>query len=332
MKVLLAGHDVVERLLPLDECILVMRDTFDMLARGEAMLPLRGGLRQPDGKGVLAWMPAYLGKERLIGGKFITVFGGNRDTHFESHQGAVLLFESENGRLLAILDAASITAIRTAACSALATDLLATDDSSDLAILGSGTQAYMHLRSMRVIRNIRRVRIWSRNAEHARNFASRTSREHGIPIETVSSVREAVTGAHIICTVTSSPSPVLLGRWLTPGAHINAVGASVPGLRELDSEAVVKSKLYTDRRESLYNEADDFRIPRSEGVIQDSHLVGEIGEILTGKAPARQSRSEITLFKSLGLAVEDLAAAYRVYTKAKFTDEGVWTEFNKERV
>ncbi len=332
MKALFAGHDLVESLLPLDECILVMRDTFSMLARGEAILPLRGGLREPDGKGVLAWMPAYLDKERLIGGKFITVFGGNRNTRFESHQGAVLLFESESGRLLAILDAGSITAIRTAACSAVATDLLAAADSSDLAILGSGTQAYMHLRSMRAIRNIKRVRVWSRNTEHARNFASRASRESEIPIEHVSSVAEAVTGAHIICTVTSSTSPVLLGRWLTPGAHINAVGASVPGFRELDSEAVAKSKLYTDRRESLFNEADDFRIPRSEGVIQDSHLVGEIGEVLTGKAPARQSKSEITLFKSLGLAVEDLAAAYRVYTKAKLKKQGVWMEFNKERV
>ena len=330
MKTLIIGHEDVKRLLPMAECIDVMEDLFRALARGDVILPLRQVIPQPDKKGVFGVMPAYLGNPRAIGGKFITVFNGNRDTPYESHQGAVLLFECDNGRLLAIVDATTVTNIRTAAASGVATRALARKDARDLAILGSGTQASTHLAAMRAVREITRVRVWSRNAEHARRFAE-SEGKGGQRVDVSSSAEEAVSGADIICTTTAATSPILKGEWVSSGAHINAVGASVPGFRELDSKAMAISKLYTDRRESLFSEADDFRVPLKEGAIKEDHLKGEVGEVITGKAAGRLSDVEITLFKSHGLAVEDLAAAYHVYAKAKENRLGTRVEFSGER-
>jgi ornithine cyclodeaminase len=330
VKTLIIGHEDVKRLLPMAECIDVMDDLFRALARGDVVLPLRQIIPQPDRKGAFGVMPAYLGSPRTIGGKFITVFNGNRDTPFESHQGAVLLFECDNGRLLAIVDATTVTNIRTAAASGAATKALARRDAHDLAILGSGTQASTHLAAMRSVREITRVRVWSRNPEHAQRFA-RVEGSEGQRVEVSSSAEEAVSGADIICTTTAATSPVLKGEWVSFGAHINAIGASVPGCRELDSKAMAMSKLYTDRRESLFSEADDFRVPLKEGTIRENHLKGEVGEVIIGKVEGRSSNAEITLFKSQGLAVEDLAAAYHVYTKAEEKRLGTWVEFSGER-
>ena len=330
MKTLIIGHEDVKRLLPMAECIDVMEDLFGALARGDVILPLRQVISQPDKKGVFGVMPAYLGSPRAIGGKFITVFNGNRDTPYESHQGAVLLFECDNGRLLAIVDATTVTNIRTAAASGVATRALARKDARDLAILGSGTQASTHLAAMRAVREITRVRVWSRNAEHARRFAE-SEGKGGQRVDVSSSAEEAVSGADIICTTTAATSPILKGEWVSSGAHINAVGASVPGFRELDSKAMAISKLYTDRRESLFSEADDFRVPLKEGAIKEDHLKGEVGEVIIGKAAGRLSDAEITLFKSHGLAVEDLAAAHHVYAKAEENRLGTRVEFSGER-
>ena len=330
MKTLIVGHDDARRLLPMSECIDVMEDLFKTLARGEAVLPLRQIIVQPDKKGMFGAMPAYLGSPRAIGGKFITVFNGNRDTRFESHQGAVLLFECENGRLLAVVDATAVTNIRTAAASGAATRVLARNDATDLAILGSGAQASAHLAAMRAVRGITKVRVWSRNQEHARRFAAaESSRE--LPVEVMPSAEEAVSKADLICTTTAAIDPILKGEWISPGTHVNAVGASIPGYRELDSQAMVMSILYTDRRESLFNEADDFLMPLREGAINENHLRGEIGEVLVGKVDGRTSDAEVTLFKSHGLAAEDLAAAYHIYVKAEEKRLGMWVDFSGER-
>jgi len=331
MEVLVVGHDQVKDLLPMEECIEVIEGVFRTLARGDVVLPLRQAVWQPDRKGLLGMMPAYLGSPQAIGGKFVTVFPGNSETPFESHQGVVLLFECENGRLQAIVDASSITAIRTAAASGVATRALARGDAHDLAILGSGTQASMHLSSMRAVRNISKVRVWSRNIDHARRFANFSSGKGTPPIEAVESPERAARNADIICTTTGATEPVLKGEWISPGAHVNAVGASVPPYRELDSQAVARSRLYTDRRESLLSEADDFRIPRKEGRITDDHLRGVIGEVLVERVAGRTNDEEITLFKSLGLAVEDLAAAIHVYLEAKAKGLGNWIEFSGVR-
>jgi len=331
VKVLVLGHAEVEQLLPMDECIGVMEEMFKTLARGDAVLPLRKALWQPDKKGLFATMPAYLGSPQVIGGKFITFFPDNNNSNFESHQGAILLFECVNGRLLAIIDATSVTAIRTGAASGAATKALARKNVHNLAILGSGTQASMHLKSMRSVRELTRVSVWSRNPDHARRFAKNGAKAEGLTIEVAKSAEEAVSGADIVCTTTASTEPILKGKWLTPGVHVNAVGASVAPFRELDSEALVMSSLFTDRRESLLNEANDFLIPRQEGAVTDDHLRGEVGEVLIGKIPGRSNEQEITLFKSLGLAVEDLASAHHIYRKAIEGGMGTWVDFNSER-
>lgn len=331
MKVLIINQSEVYQLLPMDECINIMAEALKTLGRGDGINPLRRGLLLPEKTGVLASMPGYLRDINAMGVKVISVFPGNEGTEYDSHQGAVLLFETEHGRLIAVIDASSITAIRTAAVSGVATQLLAREDAGDLAILGSGVQAHTHLQAMLLARKIRRVRVWSRTLDHAQAFAQRESEQHSIQVEPMMTVREAVEGADIICTTTAAREPVLMGDWLAPGAHINAVGSSVSSARELDTAAVVKSRLFVDRRESTLNEAGDFLIPKKEGVIGDDHIQGEIGEILLGQVAGRSSPEEITLFKSLGLAVEDVASAHHIYRKAVAKGAGTWVEFGGSR-
>jgi len=329
LDTLIVGADEVRKLLPMEECIAAMKDAMTGLARGEVVLPLRQALRLPDKKGMLGLMPAFLGgSSPILGIKVVTVFPGNHGTKFDSHQGAIQLFETQNGRLLAIIDAGSVTAIRTAAVSALATDLLARSDSETLSIFGSGTQARMHLEAIPVVRSIHRVKIWSRNHDHAKDLAKNYGK---LEIEAVESAEDAARGSDIICTTTAATAPILEGEWISNGTHINAIGASVPPFRELDSDAVAKSSLFVDRRQSTIEESDDFRIPKNEGRFGDEHIKGEIGEILIGTVKGRTGNDEITLFKSLGLAIEDLAAAQHIYRKALSQKAGTWVDFVAER-
>lgn len=308
----------------MDVCIDLMAEALATLGRGDAVNPLRIGIRLPDDLGILGMMPGYLATPPTLGLKVVAVFPGNHGTAYDSHQGVVVLFETEHGVPQAILDASAITAIRTAGATGAATRLLARQDARVLAILGSGVQARTHLEAMRVVRDIDRVLVYSPTAEHRERFAREEGQRHGVPVHPAASAREAVEGADIICTTTSSREPVLEGDWIPPGCHVNAVGSSVRFTRELDTKAVVRSRLFVDRRESTVNEAGDFLFPKQEGAITDDHIVGEIGEILLGTLPGRRSAEEITLFKSLGLAVEDLAAARYVYQRA--VAEGIGTQ------
>jgi alanine dehydrogenase len=314
--VLLISQQEVPRLLPMRECIDVMAEVLRSLANGQVILPLRTVIPLPEGRGAFASMPAVLQQPDALGIKVITVYLGNHGTELDSHQGAVLLFEPQHGSLVAVMDASSITGIRTAAVSGVATRALAREDAHRLAILGTGVQAATHLEGMLAVRPIERVVIWSRSPAHGDAFARRYAAHFNIEIAVAESAEAAVQGADIICTTTSSKEPVLLGDWLQPGVHINAVGASTRGARELDTKAVQRSRLYVDRRESTVNEAGDFLIPKAEGAIGDDHIVGEVGEVLTEKIAGRRSAAEITLFKSLGLAIEDVAAAHHIYHRA----------------
>lgn len=328
MNVRIVTQSEVPRLLPMRECIGLMAEALKSLARGDAVQPLRTVTPVPGG-GLLASMPAYLGAPRTLGVKVITVTPANQGTPFDSHQGAVLLFEAEHGSLVAIIDATSITSIRTAAVSAVATDALARKGAASAAILGSGVQAAAHLEAMRAVRPIERVRVYSRSLEHARAFAAREG--HGIRIEAARSAREAVEGAEVICVATAAREPVLLGEWIAPGAHVNAVGACVPAHRELDTAAVQGSRLFVDRRESALREAGDILIPIREGAIGEDHIVGEIGDVLLGRIPGRGGDEEITLFKSLGLAIEDLAAAHRIHANATAKGVGATVDLGGRR-
>lgn len=331
METLVIGQSEVPDFLPMAECIGVMEEALAALARGEALLPLRSILWLPEKVGALGLMPAALLDSKVVGVKILTLFPGNEGTELDTHQGAVLLFEAARGRLLAIVDATSITAIRTAAVSGVATRLLAREDAKSLTLVGSGVQARTHLQAMLLARPLRRIRVASRDFARAVRFAERESERHGVTIEPIASVEEAVRGADIVCTLTSSRVPVVKGEWIEAGAHVNAVGSSVPFARELDTEAVVRSRLFVDRRESAVNEAGDFLIPKAEGAVADDHILGEIGEVLTGKILGRRTPEDVTLFKSLGLAIEDVAAARHVYEKARALGQGRFVELGGER-
>jgi ornithine cyclodeaminase len=320
----------VRELLTMPECVEVMATALETLAKGDAVLPLRTMTWLPDRSGLLGLMPAYLGAPAVLGLKAVSVFPGNHGTPYESHQGAVLIFEVEHGSLLAMIDASSITGIRTAAVSGVATRALAREDAGDLAILGSGVQAETHLAAMHVVRKLRRVRVWSRDARRARAFAERGGAP-GVRVEVMSTAREAVEGADLICTTTAAKTPVLEGAWLSPGVHINAVGACFKDTRELDTAAVAGARLIVDRRESALAESGDFLIPRAGGAIGDDHIAGELGEVLLGRVPGRRSPDERTLFKSLGIAIEDLAAAHFIWRKAEERSVGTAVDFGGRR-
>jgi len=227
-----------------------------------------------------------------------------------------------NGELKAIADASSITAIRTAAVPGVATKLLAKPDASRLAILGAGVLAMPHLDAVRAVRPITSVALWSRSGTRAEATAAAMREVRGIDVEVCDSARAAVSAADVVCTITSSRSPILEGAWLPEGVHVNAVGASLPTARELDTAAVAGSRLFVDRRESTLSEAGDFLIPRAEGAIDDGHILGELGDLLNRTVVGRRRAPDRTLFKSLGLAVEDVAALQHIFDKAERSGAG----------
>lgn len=311
MQLLILSEHDVEALLAMEECIEVMADALAALARGEVHNPLRQAIRAPGAAGLLGLMPAWRGGETpYYGLKEVCVFPENPKRGLDTHLGAVILHSGETGEPLAMMNAAAITAIRTAAVSAVATRLLARKDAAVLAILGAGVQARSHELAIPLVRSIREIRKFSRSDGN------------------VASAEEAVRGADIIVTATSSRDPILRREWLSPGTHINAVGSSIATARELDSATVAAASLFVDRRESTVNESGDYLFALRDGAISGpDHIRAELGELLTGTAPGRISPDELTLFKSLGLAIEDLASATYLYEKARRVGRGTWVEF-----
>jgi len=278
-------------------------------------------MRMPDASGFLGLMPGHIGPDDgragALGMKAVSVFPGNARRGIDTHQGAVLLFEEDTGRLSALMDGATITAIRTAAVSGVATDLLARRDAAELAILGAGVQARTHLEAIAAVRPLRRVRVWSRNPQHAADLVKASAARYGASIEAVPTAEAAVRAADVVATVTASPQPVLQRPWVKDGAHINAVGSSIPTTREIDTATMAAVRLFVDRRESALNEAGDLLIPMREGAFTADHIQAELGEVIIGKDLGRQSPDELTLFKSLGLAVEDVASAAFILKRAR---------------
>lgn len=317
-KVLILSEHEVASLLTMRECIAVMEDALVSLARGEVHQPLRSKLQPEGAPGLLGLMPVWKGGETpYFGVKEVCVFPGNPARGLDTHLGSVLLHDGDTGELLAVVNAAAVTAIRTAAVSAVATRLLAREDAQSLAILGSGVQARHHLEALPLVRNIRSVKVYSRSG--VRNMPGATA---------APSAQDAVRDADIIVTATSSKEPVLRREWLAPGVHINAVGSSIPSARELDGPTVAAASLFVDRRESTVNESGDYLFALREGAIGGpDHIRAELGEVLTGKAEGRKSAAEMTLFKSLGLAIEDLASAAFLFEKARRLGAGSWVEF-----
>lgn len=317
----LAGDDVRD-LLPMSDCIEAVEDALRTLGRGRANQPLRSMLRLESGRGILGVMPAELATPAVAGVKVISVLPGNHAAGLDSHQGVVLLFETETGRPTAMLDAASITAIRTAASSAVATRALARPDARVLALLGTGVQAMSHLESMVAVRPIETVRIWGRDAAKAARFAAEQGARTGLAIDAHADVRSAVDGADVVCTLTGAQEPIVECDWIEDGCHVNAVGACTPSSREIDGGLVARARVYTDRRESAEREAGDLILAIAEGSIGADHLVGELGELLLGTIPGRQDDRDVTLFESLGIGIFDLAAGHLAWRRARDAGRG----------
>jgi len=299
------------------ECIELMADALSALARGEVYQPLRTIVRPPEARGLLGLMPAYrTGEQGAFGLKAICVFPENPAQGKDAHQGAVMLFSRETGELLALMNASEITAIRTAAVSAVATRLLAREDAQQLGIIGAGVQARTHLAALSAVRSIRRARVACRNIEHAEQLVREMQPQFSFTIEAVRTNEEAVRNADVIVTATSSLEPVLSRDWISPGAHVNAIGTHSPNSREIDSATMAAARIFVDRRESALNESGDYLLAAKEGLVSPESIRAELGELLIGTKPGRTSTTEITLFKSLGLAIEDVACADYLYRKA----------------
>ena len=306
----------VNQLLDMEGCIALMRDTLADYSGGKTIQVLRTAMPLAPRK-LLGIRPSANTSLGIAGTKVITIFHDNFQRGLPSHQGAVVLFDMDDGHLKAILDADGITGIRTAAVSAAATDVLARKDSHILCVMGSGLQARRHVEAMCLVRDITEVRVWDISRESVKRFKADIEAKHGIPVhDCCDDVQKAVEGADIICTVTAAHDPILFGAHISAGTHINAVGACLKQNRELDTEAVRKSRFFCDSRESCMNEAGDLLIPIENGELTEDHLLGEVGQIILGQIQGRISGEDITIFEAQGLAVEDLASANYIYEKA----------------
>ena len=316
--IVLAEHEVRE-LLDMTSCIAAMEEVLASLARGELYNPLRSVARPPGADTLLGLMPAYRAAPApAYALKEIVIVPSNPARGLDTHMGGVLLHDGETGELLAVLNASPITEIRTAAVSAVATKALARPDAQRVAILGAGAQARGHAHAMRAVLDDPEIQIWARRLEAAEELAG----EVGATV--APSVDAALFGAEVVCTVTAAREPIVEKRWLARGAHVNAVGACFPTTRELDTETVAHASFFTDRRESCLSEAGDYLLAAQEGAIGPEHIQAELGEVLAGMHPGRQHEDELTVFESLGIAVEDLASAELVLRRAR--ERGVGSE------
>ena len=307
-------REEVARRLTYDVCIPIVRDAMIAFSRGETKQLLRLILPLSEGR-LFGVIPGAMGPAAPFGAKLISVFEKNFALGRQSHQGLVILFDPETGAPVCVVHAGEVTAIRTAAASAVATGALARRDAVRLAILGYGEQATTHARAIRKVRDLESIVIWGRSLERARKFAARTEAELGIQVAAAAGVEEAVSEADIVCTVTAASEPILKGAWVRAGAHVNVVGSSYAGPVEVDNDLVVRSRFIADSREGALKQGAEFLRAKAAGLITDSHIVGEIGQVLAGDIEGRRSAEEITVYKSLGHVVQDLASAWTLYSQ-----------------
>ncbi|HXA40978.1 MAG TPA: ornithine cyclodeaminase family protein [Phenylobacterium sp.] len=305
-------RDEVAARLTYEVCMPLVRRAMIALSRGETRQLLRSIIPLGGGR-MFGIMPGALGERAMFGAKLISVFPENFAKGAQSHQGVVVLFDSESGAPICVVHAGEVTAIRTAAASAVATDALARADAMRLAILGYGEQALTHARAISKVRPLSAVTVWGRSADRARAFARRLEGELGLEVAAHADAESAVAEADIVCTVTNAAEPILKGAWVRPGTHVNLVGSSFAGPVEVDSELVVRARFIADFREGVLAQGAEFLRAKQAGLIGDDHVVGEIGQVLDGVLPGREAPDQITVYKSLGHVVQDLAAAQALY-------------------
>lgn len=318
----LIARSEVERLLPVGACVDVMRRSMTETSARKVLLPIRQFMPVPGAPGKLAIMPGAMQDPACFGIKLVCKYDRPHGDPLGTHVGMVMLFDSAKGVPLAMIEGSSLTAIRTSAASALATDVLARKDARRLAILGNGEQAARHVHAMRAVRNIDHVAVWGRDPARAAVFAAAMAAETGLPVVSAASAEEAVAGADIVCTTTAAKEPVLGGAALEPGMHVNLVGSAVPTTAEVDAAAVQRSRFYVDYREAAMAAAGELLLAMAAGVVGEDHIIGEIGEVLLGRVDGRQTDQDITIYKSLGVASQDLAAAHAVWESAENENAG----------
>jgi ornithine cyclodeaminase len=321
MKLRVLSANDVTRLLPMRDCIEVMERALAVFARGEVVQPVRLMTRTADESGVLALMPAHVGGIGF-GFKAVTVFHGNDERGLPSHQGLITLIDAETGTPLALMDGTRITAMRTAAVSAVATRHLARTDASVATIIGTGVQARTHAEALACVRELSEIRIVGRRPDAAQQLAAELADR--LPARAFDDAAAALDGADIVATVTASPAPVFAPEAIAPGTHINAVGAYTATTREVPSETVAAARVFVDDRTAALSEAGDLLLAIADGAIDESHVVGTLGEVLIGQVQGRTDAQQITIFESLGLGLEDIAAASQVYGRA--LEDGIGTD------
>lgn len=340
-ELLVVGGAEVRRALPMAVCIETIERVMRAVSRGDAWVPLRTvmpvaasadppaaqppsadpgsvnpGSMNPGSMSLFAVMPGYLGDPRALVAKILALYPENPQRGLSSHLGLVTCFDATTGQPLAVMDASAVTALRTAAASAVATRALAREDAGVLAILGTGEQAAPHAEAIALVRPLKAIRLWGRSPEKARALAQELKRQVALPVAVCDSARAAVAGADILCTVTAAIEPILEGDWLAPGTHVNLVGASRRHAREADDAVVMRSRFFVDLRASALAEAGELHHARAAGLISESHLLGEIGAVLAGQLPGRISDADITVYKSVGIAAQDLGAAHVIYERS----------------
>jgi ornithine cyclodeaminase len=315
MTIAFYDAELVEELLDYPGCIDAVREAMTALSSGERPQPLRQIFTVGDEQ-MFGTMPGELQALSTFGAKLVSVFGDPERSGRSRHQGIVVAYDGKTGAVSCIADAEPITQIRTGCASAVATDALARKDAEVLAIFGTGIQAEAHLRAVPLVRPFREILLWGRSDERTRAFAERMSREIGRAVTPVLDCEEAARRADVICTVTSSREPVVLGDWVRPGTHLNLVGSSYLGPVEVDSALVAKSRYFADYRPGVLAQAAELAVARDAGLVDDSHVVGEIGEVLAGRIAGRENDGQITIYKSLGHVAQDLAAAAYLHERS----------------
>lgn len=308
MKITIVGRDAVRSHLTFKRCIPAMRHAMIELSAGKTLQTLRQIVPIQD-RGLFGVMQGAMAADALFGAKVVSVFPGNVGRGKQSHQGIVILFDSNTGEPTLVAHAGELTAIRTAAASAVATDALARAESSRLALLGAGEQARMHALAICEVRPIERIYLWARSPEKRQTLAGNLEQSLERPVHSVETVQEAVAQADIVCTTTAASDPIVYGSDIADGTHVNVIGSSYLGPREIDDTLVARALFFADHRDSVLSQGAEFASARAAGLVDDSHLQGEIGEVLLGSILGRRSSTDVTIYKSLGNIVQDLASA-----------------------
>jgi ornithine cyclodeaminase len=325
MSLLVIDGETVRRLLTYEACIPLMREAMMALSAGATQQLLRQIIDMGDAGDQFGVMPGAM--DHTFGAKLISVFPRNFDRALPSHQGFITLFERENGAPAAIIQAGEVTAIRTACASAAATDALARPEAHVLALLGYGEQAERHAEAIARIRPLTEVRVWGRSPERAAAFSRKMEARLPLPFQVAATAREAVADADLICAVSGASEPILEGAWVAEGAHVNLVGSARPGPREADDAMVVRSRLFADHAEGVRRQGAEWLHALAQGRVTEDHLLGEIGEVMSGTLPGRLSAGDITVYKSLGCIAQDLASGWFLYREALAKGMGVSVAF-----